>query len=190
MDVDAEIHERFRHVVACAHDISDIQPRSDFHVNTGCAIGGRSIEIVRTQTGITYRVIALLVIVTFIGGNGRNCVRLLLEPGRRDVEVKGLIVSVFRSRELFLPGLPAIRQVEFYRSFRRTFDIAVNVDRHLKRLCVQRNNSRLRSDGDGNGRACDQRFEHRSRTRYPLHRLNYLRQFEWRPVEYEMHSGG
>src|SRR5580658_2646171 len=96
MNVDAETYERLWHVIAGAHDVSDLQARSNLDVHSCRAISGSAVEIVGTQTREADRVIALFVLAAAISGYRGNGIRLFREPPGRDVEVERLIVPVLR----------------------------------------------------------------------------------------------
>ena len=53
LHVHPEIFERLRHRVAGAHHVSYPQSLGNFHVHAGGAIGGRNVQVIRTQSGIT-----------------------------------------------------------------------------------------------------------------------------------------
>ena len=66
-----------------------------------------------------------------------------------------LIVAVLRRLEFLLRRFPAFGQIEFHGSLCGTFDVAVNVDRDFEGLGIERNDSRLRRNGNGNRRTHD-----------------------------------
>src|SRR5579863_11937 len=183
MDVDTEVFERLGQIIAGAHDVADVQSRSNLHIHAGGAIGGCAVKIVRTQAGIADGVIALFVLVALVTGDGGDDVWFFRETCGRYLKVERLIVTVLRGREFFLRRFPPFGQVESYGSPRGALDVAMYRDSYLERLRAEGNDSRLRRDGNGDGRRDDERFDHCSRSCDALYGLNHLRDFKRHRVE-------
>src|ERR1700730_6330339 len=190
MNVDAQIDERLRHVIAGSRDVADVEARRNLHVDTRRVVRRRAIEIGRAQHGLADGMIALFVVLTVIGGHGGELVGTFFQPCRRHVKIERLIVIVLRRRELLLACLPAVRQIEPDRTF--GWALYVTVDRHddFEGLRIQGNNARGGGAGNRDGRTDNQRFENSSGSRYTLYRLNDLGGFEGHTVESEAQFRG
>ena len=117
MNLDSKIFERFRHFIARADDVPDVQAGSNLRVNAGSAIARSTKKIVGPETGITRGAVTLFVFATIVGCHGRERVRFLFQVARRDhVKDQGLIVAVLRGGKLLLRSLPTIGQIELYGS--------------------------------------------------------------------------
>src|SRR5439155_17554598 len=100
------------------------------------------------------------VFVAVVGGHRSYGVGLFFKAGGSDTEVQGFVVTILCSGKLFCRGGPTLRQIEIDRSFGGAFDVAVNGHGQIEGLCAERNDSRLWSNGNGNSRASNERFEH------------------------------
>ncbi len=134
--------------------------------------------------------VALFVLVAIVGGHGGDRVGFFRKVRGGYVEVESLIVAVLGRRKFFLARLPALRQLKFHDSLCGALGIAVNRDRQIEGLGAQGNNTRLRSDRNGNGWCDDERFEHRSWSRDALHGLNHLGNFKRHSVKSKAQSRG
>src|SRR2546429_972755 len=108
---------------------------------------------------------------------------LFFKAGGSDTEVQGFVVTILCSGKLFCRGGPTLRQIEIDRSFGGAFDVAVNGHGQIEGLCAERNDSRLGSNGNGNSRASNERFEHGTRASYAFDGLHHLRNLERNAVE-------
>src|ERR1700748_1033784 len=97
---DSHALKRLRHIVACPHDIADLEAGSYFDVDADEAARGRKIEVIRTQTGITHGFVPLRIFLPLILSNRGDRIAGRSKVVGGDGEVEGIGIALTMRGEI------------------------------------------------------------------------------------------